>query len=317
VADPLRLLIDTDPGVDDGVALVLALSHPGASVEAITVVRGNTGLAQTVRNACVAVEACGADVPVYSGADAPLVRPTVARPAWIHGADGFGDLGLRPAREQPDSGYAPERIVALLTAHPGQITVVTFGPLTNLALALEREAGIARLARGVVVMGGSAQGAGNVTPAAEFNVHADPEAARAVFRAGFRLTMVGIELSRGAARFTEEDHAAFDAVGSPRARLVAGLLGHSLGTAARRPMGAGERGAACPDAVAMAVALDPSLIADAVDAEIEVETRDGPSLGVTRIQPARRDTGAPRTRVVRQVDNARLKAFVRRVICER
>jgi len=298
VTDAPRLLIDTDPGVDDGVALTLALLYPGVRVEAITVVRGNAALAQSVQNPRLVVEMCGADLPVYAGADAPLVRAAPERPAWIHGADGFADLGLQPERREADAGFAPDRIVELVTADPGALTIVTLGPLTNLALALAREPGIARLARGLVMIGGMARASGTATPAADFNMQTDPEAARAVLRAGFRLTLVGIELSRGAARFTDTEVAVLGAIATPPARLVAALLGHSLRTAARRSLLPGEHGAACPDAFAIAVALDPSLITDAVDAVVEVET--GGAL--------------PTRKIVVGLDPTRIKALLRDVL---
>ena len=267
----MRMIIDTDPGVDDGVALTMALCSPGVTVEAITVVKGNAGLAQTVSNARLVVETCGAGVPVYAGAHAPLVRPAVDRPSWIHGADGFGDLGLLPRRADADLGFAPDRIVELIMAAPGEITLVTIGPLTNIALALAREPRIARAARALVMMGG-AQAMDNATPAAEFNVQADPEAAGAVFAAGFALTTVGAEICRGPARLTEDDVAAIRALDTPPARLVGALLGHSLAIAPRRPMLPGERGAACSDAVAMAVALDPAVVSASAEAFVDVET---------------------------------------------
>ena len=268
----MRLLIDPDPGVDDGVALVMALSHPGARVEALTVVHGNVAPADGVRNARLVVETCGGDVPVYAGAQAPLVRPPAQRPRWLHGADGFGDIGRRPRRSEADAGFAPDRIVELVMANPGAITLVALGPLTNLAVALAREPRLAGAARELVIMGGAARLPGTTTPAAEFNIHTDPEAARVVFAAGFRLTMVGIDLCRADARLTEEDVDSISAVHSPVAALVSGLLGHSLRIAHRRPMLPGEHGAACADAVAMAAALDGSLLTACVDAHVAIET---------------------------------------------
>jgi purine nucleosidase len=134
----VRLIIDTDPGVDDGVALTMALRWPGVTVEAITVVHGNAGLERSVRNARLVVEICSSDAPVVAGATRPLARPFTKRPAWIHGADGFADLGLVPRHEGADPGFAPDRIVDLIMRSPGEITLVALGPLTNIALALAR-----------------------------------------------------------------------------------------------------------------------------------------------------------------------------------
>jgi purine nucleosidase len=306
----MRLLIDTDPGVDDGVALTMALRQPGVRVEAVTVVQGNAGLTHNVRNARLVAEVCGVDVPIYAGAQHPIARPAPRRPSWIHGRDGFGDLGLRPRRRRPDPGFAADRIVELITAAPGEITVVTLGPLTNVALALAREPRLARAARGLVMMGGAARAAGNITPVAEFNIHADPEAAKVVFAAGFRLTMAGIELSRGPARLTEGDVAAIAALDTAPARLVAALLSHSLRIAARRPMLPGEHGAACPDAVAMAVALDPAVLTEHADAFVDVETAGALTTGMTVVDRLDITGRPPNARVGYAVDADRFKALL-------
>lgn len=306
----MRLLIDTDPGVDDGVALALALRHPDVQVEAITVVRGNADLEQTVRNARLVVETCGADVPVYAGARTPLVRPAPQRPAWVHGADGFGDLGRWPRRAEADGGFAPDRIVELVMGNPGAITLVTLGPVTNLALALAREPRLAEAAHELVMMGGAVQGPGGETPVAEFNMYADPEAARIVVAAGFRLTMVPIELARGPARITADEIGAVQARPTPVARLVGGLLAHSRHVAARRPALGGEPGAACPDAVAMACALDRALLVEYTDAFVDIETRGELTTGmavVDRLGVLGRPANA---RVGLALDAARFKAML-------
>jgi purine nucleosidase len=277
----MRLIVDTDPGVDDGVALTLALRSPGVSVEAITVVHGNVGLEHAVRNARHVVETCEADVSVFAGASRPLVRPPVSRPDWIHGGDGFGGLGLTPQHGEANAGFAPDRIVDLIMRAPDEITLVTLGPLTNIALALAREPRLAEAARELVMLGGAATAMGNVSPVAEFNVHTDPEAAKAVFAAGFRLTMIGIELCRGPARLLDADVGSIASLQTPAARLVAALLGHSLSVASRRPTLPGEQGAACPDAVAMAVALDRSVLTDAADCFVDVETSGMLTTGMT------------------------------------
>jgi purine nucleosidase len=306
----MRLLIDTDPGVDDGVALTMALRQPGVAVEAITVVQGNAGLAHNVRNARLVTEVCGVETPLYAGAEHPLVRPSPRRPSWFHGKDGFGDAGLRPRRRHADPGFAADRIVEILMRSPGEITLVTLGPLTNIALALAREPDIARAARGLVMMGGTARAMGNVTPVAEFNVHADPEAAKRVFAAGFDLTMVGIELSRGDARLSEGDVAAIAALGTAPGRMVSALLGHSLRVAAGRPALPGEQGAACPDAVAMAVALDPGLLIDGADAYVDVETSGALTTGMTVIDRLGVTRTPPNAHVGFAIDTARFKTLL-------
>jgi len=296
--------------VDDGVALVLALRHPRVRVDAITVVRGNAELEQTVRNARLVAETCGVDVPIYAGARGPLVRAAPERPAWIHGSDGFGDLGLRPRQGDADPGFAPDQIVERVMAAAGAITLVTLGPLTNLALALGREPRVAGAVRELVVMGGTSQTSGGMTAVAEFNIDTDPEAARIVLDAGFRLTFVPIELSRGAARFTEDEVSAIRSLGTPASRLAGDLLGHSLRVAARRPMLPGERGAACPDAVAMACAIDRTLLAESVEAQVAIETRAERTTGMTIVDRDGMLSRPPNATVGLSLDAPRFKAMV-------
>lgn len=306
----MRLLIDTDPGVDDGVALTMALRQPGVSVEAITVVHGNAGLAHNVRNARLVTEICEVNPPVYAGAHHPIARPAPRRPSWIHGRDGFGDIDMRPRRSRPTPGFAPDRIVEVVMRAPGEITLVTLGPLTNIALALTREPQLARAARRLVMMGGAARAAASTPPVAEFNIHTDPEAAKIVFDAGFHMTMVGIDLSRGAARLTEDDVATIAALDTPPARLVSTLLGHSLRVAARRPMLPGEHGAACPDAVAMAVALDPTLLTEQAAAHVDVETSGALTTGMTVVDHLGITGRPPNATVGYALDAARFKALL-------
>lgn len=306
----MRLLIDTDPGVDDGVALVMALRHPDVTVEAITVVQGNAGLDHNVRNARLVTEVCGAGVPVFAGAHAPLVRPGPERPSWIHGRDGFGDLRLRPRRRTADAGFAPDRIVEVLAAAPGEITLVTLGPLTNIALALAREPRLPALARALVMMGGAPLGRGNVTPAAEFNIHADPEAARLVFKSGFDITMAGIELCRGPARLTDDDVRAIESLGTPPAGLVSALLAHSLRVAARRLMLPDEQGATCPDAVAMAAALDPDILTETAEAFVDVELHGELTTGMTVVDWLGVRRRPPNARIGLALDAPRFKRLL-------
>jgi purine nucleosidase len=249
-------------------------------------------------------------VPVIAGAARPLLRPPVDRPSWVHGTDGFADLGLTPRRGEADPGFAPDRIVETLMRSPGEVTLVTIGPLTNVALALAREPRIAQTARELVMLGGAAGAMGNVTPAAEFNVHADPEAAGAVFAAGFRLTMVGIELCRGSARLTDADVGEIAALRTPAARLVTALLRHSLSVAGRRPRLPGEDGATCPDAVAMAVALERSTLTDAASCFVDVETSGALTTGMTVVDRLGVLSRPANARVGLAVDAARIKRLL-------
>src|ERR1700692_768289 len=176
---PRPILIATDTASDDAVALIMALRSPSVEIKAITTVAGNVTVEQATRNALFTVELCGTEVPVYSGAAKPLERE-LQTADWFHGQDGLGDHGYAPSVRTPASGDAVDALIEAVQSTPG-IEIITLGPLTNLALALERWPSLARsLGRGVV-MGGAPCCEGNVTPAAEFNIWVDPEAARTVF----------------------------------------------------------------------------------------------------------------------------------------
>ena len=278
-----RLLIDTDTASDDAVALIMALrasksglQAPLVEVAAITVVAGNVPLEQATRNALFAVELCGADVPVYAGAAKPLEREL--EPAtWFHGMDGLGDCGYAPALRKIETMHAVDAIVAAAREHPG-LEVITLGPLTNLAMALEREPGIVANISRCVVMGGAACCEGNVTPAAEFNIWVDPEAARAVFLSGLPIEMVGWELSRYTAVLNEGDIAAVMALGTPLAEFAIGCNGRAREAYLEQT---GEHGISLPDPIAMAVLLHPELVLEASEHFVEIETKSELTRGMT------------------------------------
>jgi len=273
---PQSFIIDTDTASDDAVALLMALRHPDVRVEAITVVAGNVELEQGLRNALYTVELSGADVPVYAGSAAPLVRDLVVA-QFFHGRDGLGDQGYpEPAREAAP-GDAVDVLVKTIRSNPG-IVLVTLGPLTNVAKALARAPEIAGLVGRCVVMGGAACTVGNVTPAAEYNVWVDPEAARAVFRSGLPIEMVGWELCRGAATLSEEEMDRVRRFGTPVARFAMDCNTSALAAARLQ---SNEPGLPLPDPVAMAVAIDPSICTGRSLHYVDVETESDLTRGMT------------------------------------
>jgi purine nucleosidase len=189
-----RIILDCDPGIDDALAIAFAHGHPGIDLVGITTVAGNVGLAKTTANALAVCEFIGAaGIPVTAGCAGPLLRPALdAR--QVHGDSGLGGAILPPAAASPADGHAIDYLIETVRAAPGEITLVATGPLTNIALAVQREPRLADWVRQFVIMGGSA-GRGNVTPAAEYNIWADPEAAAAVFRAGWIVTMLGLDVT--------------------------------------------------------------------------------------------------------------------------
>ncbi|MBB3844510.1 nucleoside hydrolase [Xanthomonas arboricola] len=178
----IPLLIDTDPGVDDALALLMAFNDTRHEVVGLTIAAGNVGLEHTVRNALKVCEIAGRDdVPVYAGCPQPLLHPSVDA-AHVHGIDGFGDVGLAPAQRAAETEHAALAILRLSHEYAGELLLVALGPLTNLALALTLDPTLPQRVARLVVMGGALTGHGNITAAAEFNIGFDPEAAHIVFR---------------------------------------------------------------------------------------------------------------------------------------
>jgi purine nucleosidase len=273
---PRTFVIDTDTASDDAVALIMALRATDARVAGITVVWGNVPVEQGVRNALLVAELCGSDVPVFQGAARPLRRdPCHAQ--WFHGRDGLGDHGFAPTRRTQEATDAVDALIDLVRAEPGCV-LVTLGPLTNVALALARDPGFADDVSRVVVMGGAACTAGNVTPAAEYNIWCDPEAARAVFRGGLPIEMVGWELCRGAANLTADEMRQVRALDTPLAHFALDCNGTAIEANRRQ---SGDPGLALPDPVAMGIALDATLCTRASAHYVDVEADSELTRGMT------------------------------------
>jgi purine nucleosidase len=191
---PRQMILDCDPGIDDALALVFAAGHPGLRLRGVTTVAGNVGLDQTTANALRVLEFLGlTQAPVTPGCPGPLLRPAIDARA-VHGADGLAGARLPAAASAARGGHAVDYLIEEIDAAPGEITLVATGPLTNVALAVRRHPPLVGRVRDFVIMGGSAS-RGNVTPAAEFNIATDPEAAAIVFRAGWTVTMVGLDVT--------------------------------------------------------------------------------------------------------------------------
>lgn len=193
---PHKVIYDTDPGVDDAMALYFALAHPAIDVLGITTTFGNVTVEQAAINALYLTAITGKNIPVTQGVATPWCKPAEAPPAHIHGADGLGNLPVRlPCKTQLDPRSSAQFIVDMARAQPGEITLVAVGPLGNLSLALKLEPKLPQLLRQVIVMGGTILESGNVSPVAEANIWNDPHAADQVFTAGWKLTMVGLDVT--------------------------------------------------------------------------------------------------------------------------
>ena len=190
---PKKIILDTDPGSDDAMALMLALSSPELDVRAVTVVPGNVTAKQGLENALRMISLANrCDIPVAAGAQHPLFQKLITAEFW-HGKNGLANIELPPSKCKVDSRWGPDLIIELVHAAPHEITLVPVGPLTNIALAVEKDPSIVPLVKEVILMGGSITG-GNSTAAAEANIYNDPEAAQIVFQAGWPLTMVGLDV---------------------------------------------------------------------------------------------------------------------------
>ena len=194
---PLRKVIfDTDPGVDDAMALYYALAHPSMEMVGITTTFGNVSVEQAATNALYLTAIANRSIAVTQGVKTPWVKPGEAPPDFIHGADGLGNLPSRQTTtNRVDARSSAQFIVDMARAHPGEITLVAVGPLGNLAAALMLEPALKTLLREVIIMGGTIIEPGNVSPVAEANIWNDPHAADKVFTAGWKLTMVGLDVT--------------------------------------------------------------------------------------------------------------------------
>jgi purine nucleosidase len=273
---PRIFLIDTDTASDDAVALIMALRSQEVRVAAITVVAGNIPLRQATSNALYTAELCDSDVPIYSGAEKPLVRKLVCAD-WFHGADGLGDHGYAPTKRRAERTHAVDALIQTVRTNPG-IEIVTLGPLTNVALALSREPRLADSVKRCVIMGGAPCCEGNVTPAAEFNIWVDPEAARIVFHSGMPIEMVGWHLSRGNAALSQEDIDELLALKSPLADFAIRCNSTAAEAFFKQT---GERGICLPDPVTMGIALNPALCTSSSEHFVEIETSSDLTRGST------------------------------------
>ncbi|GAA0718814.1 nucleoside hydrolase [Dokdonella soli] len=298
-----ELLIDTDPGVDDALAILMAHAH--AEVAGLSIAAGNVGLAHTVGNALRLIDVIGTDTPVFAGCPVPLVLPA-ADAGFVHGADGFGDTGyLRSARRAADE-HAAAAIVRLARERPGRLTLVALAPLTNLALALRLDAELpSRIAR-LVIMGGAVTGRGNthLVPA-EFNIGFDPEAAQVVFSGWPEFDLVDWEACvRHAIAFERFD--CMVAADTERARFYAAISRKARAFNQSH----GRHGMVVADALAMAVALEPGIVRRAERHHIGIELAGALTRGATVVDWDDRCGHPVNARIVLDVDQTHFEAMV-------
>lgn len=305
-----RFLIDTDTASDDAVALVMALQHPDIQVEAITLVAGNVPLEQGVQNALYTVELCGADVPVYAGCARPLLRE-LHTAQDTHGTDGMGDIGLSLSGRTPAQGHAVDVILDTFNRAPGEITLVTLGPLTNIAVALLKDPSLAEKIPQCVVMGGVSDYYGNVTPVAEYNLWTDPDAAKIVLESGIPLTLVGWDISRKYATFTHDTAQEIRNIGTPLAEFCIDIQG----AVTLFNQGVTQLpGFDLPDPIAMAIAIEPEIATASTHVYVTIETHSELCRGQIILDPLGLYKMPPNAIVVTQADQARFIALLKELI---
>ena len=271
---PRPVIIDTDPGTDDAMAILLALSSPEIDVRAFTVVPGNVTGAQGLQNALKLVSLAGrCDIPIAAGASRPLAQKLITA-EFVHGKNGMADLELPPSRCRADPRFGPDLIVDMVHRMPGQITLVPLGPLTNIALAILKDPTIVPLVKEVVIMGGSVS-EGNVTAAAEANIYNDPEAAKVVFDAGWKLTMVGLDVTHKT-NFGRSHLGRLSKTHGTLNDFATRIMTFLVELSAKF----GAEGTPMHDPLAMGVAIDPSFV-ETRPMRVDVETRGEFTRGAT------------------------------------
>lgn len=265
-AEKHRVIIDTDPGTDDAMAILLALNSPELKVEAFTVVPGNVDGKQGLKNALELVSLAGrCDIPVAGGAEHPLNQKLYTAQYW-HGKNGIADIELPPSKCKADVRFGPDLIIELVHKYPHEITLIPVGPLTNIALAVSKDPSIAKLVKDIVIMGGSISG-GNVDGAAEANIFGDPEAAQIVFNAGWMVTMIGSDV--GERTLMKRKHLEeLESGHGPQNDVITKIARFYIERSEKN----GWDGAAMYDPLAVATVVDPTLVT-LKDMHADVETK--------------------------------------------
>ena len=272
-----KYFIDTDTASDDAVALLMALEWEDVEVLGISVVSGNMSVEQGSINARYTVELCKKEVPIYVGADAPLVKKR-EHADWFHGPDGMGNMNYPAPKLQETNEDFIEVLNNHINQHPDEITLVTLGPLTNVANFIKKYPDSFLKLKNIVIMGGASNTVGNVTPAAEYNIWCDPEAADIVFKSKHHdIAMVGWELCRGEANLTEEEMELAYSFKTEKADFTIDCNKHALDSSQNW---LGDPGLGLPDPVAMAVALNPAVTTKVSRHNVQVVI-DGPARGMT------------------------------------
>ena len=296
-----RLIIDTDPGVDDAHAILLALAHPDVQVEAITTVNGNVSIDLTTANALKILDVAGKDIQVYRGCDRPLINPP-ENAAYVHGMDGLGDCGIPASKKQVQSEHAVNALIRLANENPGELTLVALGPLTNLAVALSIDPDLPTKFKQLVIMGGAIYSKGNAEAiTAEFNIHNDPEAAHRVFSSWPRLTLLSWETTV-AHVFTRDALERFFDLGTPRAKFFHDTSQKFLNLIKERW---GRDILFAADGLALAVAIEPGIVTKSEKKHVSIELHGSQTRGQTVVDWYGRTQKPPNAEIILELDQER------------
>ncbi|MBN1260238.1 MAG: nucleoside hydrolase [Anaerolineae bacterium] len=297
----IRLVIDTDPGVDDAHAIMAAAAHPAVHIEALTAVKGNVALKHTAANACKILDIMESEATVYAGCALPLIAPP-SDASEFHGRDGLGNSNLPPSPRPIAEEHAVQALIRMANAAPGELTLLAIGPLTNVAMATRLDPELPQKYRELVVMGGSIRGMGNATPAAEFNLYTDPEAAAIVFSTWPQLTLLSWETTM-AHTFSPQQVDALWSMASPRAEFfrrvsqnTLDFINHFLG----------DRFLLEPDLLAAAVAIEPDIVKTAEWRHVEIELAGVNTRGQTTVDWFDRTGKDPNVKLVLEMDTDRV-----------
>lgn len=308
---PIPLVIDTDTAQDDCVALLVGLLDPAADLKAITMVAGNVGFDRQVQNAWITLSAAGrlGEVPVHLGCRRPLVREWVSAEN-VHG-DGSGGLAIDDVDLAPEAEHGVDALIRIAAEHPGELAIVAIGPLTNIATAIVKDPDFVANVGALYIMGGSNNGRGNITAAAEYNFYVDPEAAKAVFAAGFSNIVVvpWHPLTLRDAVFSREQIAGIEAIGTPLARFFARVVTSTLAF----DESVGIPGSTHPDSLTAAVLLHPELVTASAPYAVDVEAASELTRGYSAMSWGIHDL-EPNATVIEDVDAVAFHEYLRSLL---
>lgn len=272
---PTRIIIDTDPGVDDALTFLLALASPKIKLEALTTTQGNVTVDKATRNALAVLELTrSSHIPVAQGSVLPLVQPLRAS-ALVHGKSGVGNSKLPEPKNKPVEQHAVDFLIDKVLAEPGQISIFPISPLTNIAMAIRKEPRLARSIKELVIMGGAIQEGGNMSPLAEFNIYVDPHAAHIVFHSGIPITLIPLDVTHKC--ILKQEHIdRLLKIKSPISKFIADAMHNYM----EFSLGQGQAGCALHDPLTLVTVLAPELLT-LKEYYVDVDISGGVSMGNT------------------------------------